>query len=124
MPVAVAVISNVVPPRPATLPVHCSCVPMSVHVGVPTKCPDCACAAEALSTSTVNVASATKSERFIRFSFSVRFTRRQLATKGTSSRLSPFPAAGLASFVPRPPHWHTSIRTAKRGSLICPLCHP
>jgi hypothetical protein len=39
VPCAETWIVNVVPPSPATLPVHRTCVPMSVHVGVPTKCP-------------------------------------------------------------------------------------
>jgi hypothetical protein len=34
-PSASIVISNVVPPRPATLPVHVTCAPMSVHTGAP-----------------------------------------------------------------------------------------
>jgi hypothetical protein len=38
-------IVKVVPPRPATLPVHWTCVPMSRQVGSPTKCPACANAA-------------------------------------------------------------------------------
>src|SRR6266511_3392109 len=45
VPGAETLIVNVVSPRPATLPVHCTCVPMSVQVGVPTKCPACAGAA-------------------------------------------------------------------------------
>jgi hypothetical protein len=45
VPVAVTVIVKVVPPRPATLPLHWTCVPMSVQVGSPTKCPLCASAA-------------------------------------------------------------------------------
>jgi hypothetical protein len=43
VPVASTVISNVVPPSPATLPVHCTCVPISLHSGAPAprsmKCP-------------------------------------------------------------------------------------
>jgi hypothetical protein len=45
VPCAVTVIVNVVPPRPATLPLHETCVPMSVQVWVPTKWPLCADAA-------------------------------------------------------------------------------
>jgi len=33
--VATTVISNVVPPSPATLPVHRTCSPMSKHSGAP-----------------------------------------------------------------------------------------
>src|SRR5215213_7390838 len=42
VPCADTVMVKVVPPRPATLPLHETCVPMSVHVCVPTKWPLCA----------------------------------------------------------------------------------
>jgi hypothetical protein len=45
VPGADTVIVKVVPPRPATLPLHDTCVPMSLQVGSPTKCPACANAA-------------------------------------------------------------------------------
>jgi hypothetical protein len=69
VPVADTVIVKVVPPRPATLPVHCTCVPMSRQVGVPTKCPACANAAPPKVVSSASAATVAttrrRTERFL-----------------------------------------------------------
>src|SRR6266511_1404764 len=69
-PGAETLIVNVVSPRPATLPVHCTCVPMSVQVGVPTKCPACASAAPAKVVTSVSAATTAttrpRTERLVR----------------------------------------------------------
>src|SRR6266542_6550421 len=70
VPGAETLIVNVVSPRPATLPVHCTCVPMSVQVGVPTKCPACASAAPAKVVTSVSAATTAttrpRTERLVR----------------------------------------------------------
>jgi hypothetical protein len=58
-------IVKVVPPRPATLPVHSAVVPSSVQTGVPTKCPDCAKAALPKVVSRLNAATVAMSSRAI-----------------------------------------------------------
>src|SRR5215207_4936479 len=68
MPEASTVISKVVPPRPATLPVHCTCVPMSVHSGAfappVTKCPLCANATPGIMRAITNTASGSTNRLF------------------------------------------------------------
>lgn len=63
IPWASMVIVKVVPPRPATFPVHSTCVPMSVQVGAlrppVRKCPLCANAGAAVMTSRAIAASIT-----------------------------------------------------------------
>ena len=63
VPCAVTVIVNVVPPRPATLPLHWTCVPMSVQVCVPTKWPLCADAMARLASAVTATTQATRYRR-------------------------------------------------------------
>src|SRR6266498_1272416 len=71
MPSATTVISNVVPPRPATLPVHWTCKPMSVQTGalapLVMKCPLSANADVAVTPSSMSAAARAMTNRFISF---------------------------------------------------------